>query len=132
MSSGAPAGFKLITAVLPVESDALGVMEGLRTELGVLAADVHLGRGASHLSPRSRRRRRRLGDMSEKKVLTVAVPEEQAEAVFHYVYEKAGIGRAHGGLGEKLGSHLEQCKRPPRSDGAFFGRGRRGGHACSW
>lgn len=96
MGASSAAGFKLITAVLPVESDALGVMDGLRSDLGVLAADVHLGRGASHLS--STRSRRRIGDMSEKKVLTVVVPEDQAEAVFAYIYEAAGIGRAHGGL----------------------------------
>ena len=34
--------------------------------------------------------------MSEKKVLTVVVPEEQAEAVFRFVHDQAGIGRARG------------------------------------
>jgi hypothetical protein len=96
VNAGAPIAFKLITAVLPVECDALGVMDGLRKDLEVLAVDVHLGRGASHLSPR--RSRRRIGDMSEKKVLTAVVREDQAEAVFAYVYDKAGMGRAHGGL----------------------------------
>jgi hypothetical protein len=96
MTAGAPAGFKLITAVLPVQCDALGVMDGLRTELGVLAADVHPGRGVSHLS--ARRSRRRIGDMSEKKILTAIVRDDQAEAVFAYVHDKAEIGRAHGGL----------------------------------
>ena len=96
MTAAGPARFKLITAVLPVECDALGVMEGLRTDLEVLAAEVHVGRGASHLSPTSSRRR--IGDLSEKKVLTVVVPDDQAETVFTYVYDKARMGRAHGGL----------------------------------
>lgn len=96
MAPGAAGGFKLITAVLPVECDALGVMETLRTDLGVIAADVHLGRGGNRLSPR--RFRRRIRSMTEKKILTVVVPEDQAEAVFAHVYDKAEIGRLHGGI----------------------------------
>lgn len=96
MASGAATAFKQITAVLPVEIDVLALMEGLRVELGVAAADVHLGRGASHLT--SRGLRRRLGAMSEKKVLTIIVREDEAEAVFGYVYEKGDMGRPHGGL----------------------------------
>ena len=93
MISGA---FKLITAVLPLRCDALGVMDGLRRDLGVNASALHLGRGTSRL--RMQRSKPRIGDVSAKKVLTTVVAADQADEVFAYVYEKADMGRPHGGV----------------------------------
>jgi hypothetical protein len=96
MSSDSAGDFKLITAMLPMECDALGVMDGLRRELGIVATDLHLGRGASHLTVQGFGRR--IGGVTEKKVLTVVVSAHQADEAFAYVYDETDMARPHGGI----------------------------------
>lgn len=88
-----PDGYKLITAIVPVGT-ALPVMKKLREEKNLISANVHHARGVGHIMSA----RRRLGDQSERDVLTVAVTSEMADEVFEFVYFEAGIDRPHGGI----------------------------------
>ncbi len=71
------------------------IMRALTKERGLTAVDIHYARGNGRLTPL---RYRGIGETSEKEVLTVAVPTEQADEIFEYIYELADINRPHGGL----------------------------------
>lgn len=85
---------KLITAIVP-KGRALAVLERLRSELGILAGNVHNARGTGRITPGAYRG---IGSETEREVLTVAAPAARAEEVFEFVYSAADIGSPHGGI----------------------------------
>ena len=85
---------KVITCFLP-KGRAMKVAKALTKKRRLTAVDIHYARGNGRLTPL---RYRGIGETSEKEVLTVAVPTEQADDVFEYIYELAEINRPHGGL----------------------------------
>ena len=87
-------GHKLITCILPLGA-APPVARALESEKGIVTANVNNARGVGKLT---RSANRRLGDQTEKQVLTIVVPEDRADEIFEFVYHQAQIGRPHGGL----------------------------------
>lgn len=84
---------KLITAILPAGA-AMPVVRKLKEEKNMLRANVHHARGIGQIMSE----RRRLGDQSERDVLTVVVDADVADEIFEFVYFEAGIDRPHGGI----------------------------------
>ncbi len=85
---------KLITCILP-KGISLGVVKTLKEEKGIVTANVNTARGVGKLTPLAYRG---IGEQTEKEVLTVVVPSEDADEVFGFIYDEAGINRPHGGL----------------------------------
>jgi len=82
--------YKLITCVIP-SGHALKLLERLHGEHGVTSAYAHHARDiAAHSGGRT------IADESE--IVTVLVPEEDADRLFALMYETAGIGEPEGGL----------------------------------
>ncbi len=85
---------KLITCILPI-GVAHSVVQTLKDEKQIVTANVSNARGLgklTHLKHRS------LGDESEKQILTVVVPDDQADEIFEFIYHEARLDRPHGGL----------------------------------
>lgn len=85
---------KVITCIL-AKGRGQAVLEQLVHQHGLTAVDLHFARGVGRITPLQHRG---IGETSEKEVLTVAVPEEQADELFETIYEIAEINRPHGGL----------------------------------
>ena len=85
---------KLITCILP-PGTAKAVMLALKSQYGIITANMHFARGVGKLTPRSRWG---IGEQTEKEILVVTVPEEQADEIFTFIYDEAHINRPHGGL----------------------------------
>ncbi|HEX7705949.1 MAG TPA: P-II family nitrogen regulator [Thermoanaerobaculia bacterium] len=84
---------KLITCILPA-GVADEVVRRLESELGIIEAGVSKARGMGHLTPR----RYGAGVETEKEILTVVVPEAQADDLFRFLFDAARIDRPHGGI----------------------------------
>ncbi len=69
-------------------------MEQLQ-EKNIFTAAVNYARGCGKLTPREYRG---AGEQTEKEILEVLVPADDAAAVFNYLYIAADINRPHGGL----------------------------------
>ncbi|MEM7417303.1 MAG: P-II family nitrogen regulator [Gemmatimonadota bacterium] len=87
-------GEKLITCILP-HGRAMPVLEALKEELGLITATLHHARGTGRMTPLAWRG---VGEAAEKDVISVVVPEARADEVFAFVFERAGVGRPHGGI----------------------------------
>lgn len=85
---------KLITCILP-HGVALDMLQRLKDEKGIIEASVNNARGMGRLTPLAHRG---VAEQTEKDVLNVIVSADEADEVFEYLYESAGIGRPHGGL----------------------------------
>ncbi|AGA90957.1 hypothetical protein Thimo_2210 [Thioflavicoccus mobilis 8321] len=85
---------KVITCILP-KGRAMPVLEVLAREHRLTALDIHYARGVGRITPL---RHRGVGETSEKEVLTVTAPADEADAIFEVIYELAEINRPHGGL----------------------------------
>ena len=85
---------KVITCVLP-KGKAGPVLKVLAKERELTALDIHYARGVGRITPLCHRG---IGETSEREVLTVAVPAEEADELFEYIHELAEIDRPHGGL----------------------------------
>lgn len=85
---------KLITCILP-HGVGHDVLEKLEKEKNILTASVNHARGSGKLTPQEYRG---AGEQTEKEILEVVVPAEQADAIFEYLYITADINRPHGGL----------------------------------
>ena len=85
---------KLISCILP-KGICIDVIKSLKEEKGVITANVNTARGVGKLTPLAYRG---VGEQAEKEVLTVTVASEDADDVFGYIYDEAGIGKPHGGL----------------------------------
>lgn len=78
---------RAIVCVLP-RGAARPVLEALAKEKGITAASLHSARGAAFAG---RARRSGMGREVEKDILTAFAPEERADEIFAYLYERAGI-----------------------------------------
>lgn len=87
-------GHKLITCVLPL-GVAVPLARALKSEKGIVTAHVSNARGVGKLTPTADRR---LGDHTEKHILSVVVDDEDADEAFALIYHEAGINQPHGGL----------------------------------
>lgn len=85
---------KLITSIMP-KGTARKVLVGLRREHGINTANVNMARGAGKYNPLLRRG---VGEQTEKEMLTVVVPADQADEIFEYIYYLADIGEPHHGI----------------------------------
>lgn len=87
-------GEKLITCVLP-KGIAADIAGKLKAERGIISTNINNARGVGKITPLAYRG---LGGQSEKEILTVVIPEDEADEIFEYIYEEADINRPHGGL----------------------------------
>jgi len=85
---------KLITCILP-KGGAMPVLKRLKEELGIVACNINHARGSGRFSPLADRG---VGEQTEKEILSVVVDEDQAEAVFEFIFRAAEIDRPHGGI----------------------------------
>ncbi|EGV28289.1 hypothetical protein ThidrDRAFT_3918 [Thiorhodococcus drewsii AZ1] len=85
---------KVITCILP-KGRASPLAKHLACEHGLTTVDVHYARGVGRITPL---RHRGIGETSEREILTVAVPADEADTLFAHIYEVAEINRPHGGL----------------------------------
>ena len=85
---------KLITCVLPV-GVAMPLAHTLRDEKGIITTNVSYARGVGKLTAAAHRR---LGDHTEKQILTVTVDQSIADDIFEFIYFAAKINEPHGGL----------------------------------
>ena len=85
---------KLITCILPI-GVAHSVVQTLKDKKRIVMANVSNARGLGKLT---HYKHRSLGDESEKQILTVVVPDDQADEIFEFIYHEAQIDRPHGGL----------------------------------
>ena len=85
---------KLITCILP-HGLALDVVQKLKDEKGIIEANVNNARGRGKPTLQAHRG---VGEQTEKEILTVVVPSDQADELFEYIFDMANINRPHGGL----------------------------------
>lgn len=85
---------KLITCILP-KGNAVNVAGKLKAEHGIMSMNINNARGVGKITPLAYRG---IGGQSEKEILTVVIPESDADEIFEYIYEEANINRPHGGL----------------------------------
>lgn len=85
---------KLITGILP-KGIGLEVVKKLKTEKGIITANVDNARGMGKLTHHAHRG---VGEQTEKEILNVVVTADEADAIFEYISETADIDRPHGGL----------------------------------
>lgn len=84
--------YKTITCIVP-SGQALALLERLRSEQAVSTAYAHHARDVeAHAGGRGRA----IADESE--VVTVLVAEEEADRLFTFLHQAAGIGEPGGGL----------------------------------
>ncbi len=85
---------KMITCIIPMGA-ALPVVERLRSEKGIDAANINFARGIGRFQ---KVRERRLGNDSQKEILSVVVEVHEADEIFRWIFEAAEIDRPHGGI----------------------------------
>lgn len=83
--------FKVITCIMPSGRGG-EVLEALRRERGVVSASVHHARGVGTGSLRHR------VYADEKQILIALVDAQEADAVFEFLYHRAGIDQPHAGM----------------------------------
>jgi len=84
----------MITCIIPMGA-ALPVVEKLRSEKGIDAANINFARGIGRFQ---KMQERRLGDNSQKEILSIVVNAQEADEIFHWIFEAAEIDRPHGGI----------------------------------
>ncbi|EXJ16990.1 hypothetical protein [Imhoffiella purpurea] len=103
---------KIITCILP-KGRAQPLAKHLTKERGLTTVDIHYARGVGRITPL---RHRGIGETSEREILTVAVPAEEADAHFEHIYAFAEINRPHGGLmfmhGTRSSTHFRLPELP--------------------
>jgi len=77
---------KLITCILP-KGICTDVVKSLKEEKGVVTANVNTARGLGKLTPLAYRG---VGDQTEKEILTVAVPSEDADEILGLFITRSG------------------------------------------
>ena len=87
---------KLITCVLPDDGSDKVLMRKLRQEKQIINTCSVACRGIAVLQ-RAQSKRDRLPESHLVRMVEVAVAEEEADALFDYIYETAGIGHKGGG-----------------------------------
>jgi nitrogen regulatory protein PII len=87
---------KLITCVLPDDGSDKVLMRKLRQEKQIINASSVACRGVAVLQS-AQSKRNRLPEPHLVRMVEVAVAEEDADALFEYIYATAGIGHKGGG-----------------------------------
>ena len=87
---------KLITCVLPDDGSDKALMRKLRQEKQIINTSSVACRGIAVLQ-RAQSKRDRLPEPHLVRMVEVAVAEEEADALFDFIYETAGIAHKGGG-----------------------------------
>ena len=74
---------------------ALPLAKALKAEKGIVTSHISYGRGIGKLTSADHLR---LGDQTEKQILTVVVDGQDADDIFSFIYFQAGIDQPHGGM----------------------------------
>lgn len=82
---------KLITCIIP-KGKAIEVAKLLHEEKGIHTANVSSGRGRGLVEPVG------FSGWYEVEILTVVVSQGEADEIFNFIYDKADVDRAHGGI----------------------------------
>jgi hypothetical protein len=82
-----------IVCIVP-KGKASYINKGLIEDHDIHAATFHHARGTSKTSVSAKG----LGQQREKDVLQVSVPREIADDIFEYIFFRAGMNQAHGGI----------------------------------
>jgi len=85
---------KLITCIIP---KGLGVqaLEKLKSEFGILRAQLHLARGTAPSAPKALRG---LVEHAEKEIIEVIADDTEADVVFTFLYQELRISEPHSGM----------------------------------
>ncbi len=62
---------------------------------GINTGNINNARGVGHMNFQGHLR---VGDESEREILTVMVKENEADEIFEFIHEQAEIDRPHGGI----------------------------------
>jgi len=85
---------RLITCIIP-KGKAVKVMEEIKSEFGLLRAQVHLARGTAPNTPRALHG---LVEHSEKEILEVIVEQQEADAMFGFLFKSLHISEPYNGI----------------------------------
>ena len=85
---------RLITCILP-KGRGSKLLRALIDEKGVYSANLHHARGVGRFA---RLDKRGIGEQSEKEVVDIAVPIDQADDIFEFAFFEAEINKPHGGV----------------------------------
>jgi len=88
---------KLITCVLPDDGSHKALLKALRHEKQCTRAEVVSCMAMGNLAD-AKVKPGMLPDKHLARMVRVVVPEAEADVMFEYIYEKAGIGRKGGGV----------------------------------
>ncbi len=85
---------RLISCILP-KGRAYALQKCLVEEKGIHTGNFHHSRGVGRDSPITERG---IGEQQEREIIEVVVPADQADALFEYMFYKADMDEAHGGM----------------------------------
>jgi len=85
---------KLITCIAS-EDKAKEATEGVAKTFGIQAMVNHFSRGFGRSSPLGTQK---LGQQTEKVIISIIVDKKQVDDVFAYIFHAAGLDQPHGGI----------------------------------
>ena len=85
---------KLITCIAS-EDKAKEATQGVAETFGIQAMISYFARGFGRSSPLGTQK---LGQQTEKVIISVIVDKKQVDEIFAYIYHTAGLGQPHGGI----------------------------------